>query len=64
LVELNVKEQVYNLCKTSIVQASWNHGDFPYIHGWVYDVHDGILKDLDVTFNNNEALSSLYRFKD
>lgn len=64
LVELNVKEQVYNLCKTSIVQSSWSRGDFPYIHGWVYDVHDGILKDLDVTFNSNEALSSLYRFKD
>jgi carbonic anhydrase len=62
LVELNVKEQVYNLCKTSIVQNAWSQGGFPYIHGWVYDVHDGILKDLGVTFNNNKALSELYRF--
>lgn len=62
LVELNVKEQVYNLCKTSIVQNAWREGGFPYIHGWVYDVHDGILKDLGVTFNSNEALSELYRF--
>jgi len=62
LVELNVKEQVYNLCKTSIVQSAWSGGDFPFIHGWVYDVHDGILKDLGVTFNSNQALSGLYRF--
>lgn len=62
LVELNVKEQVYNLCKTSIVQSAWSDGDIPYIHGWVYDVHDGILKDLGVTFNSNKALSDLYRF--
>jgi carbonic anhydrase len=62
MVELNVKAQVYNLCKTSIVQSSWSTGDFPFIHGWVYDVHDGILKDLGVTFNSNQALSGLYRF--
>ncbi len=63
LVELNVKQQVYNLCKTSIVQAAWQKGEFPYIHGWVYDVHDGILKDTDVTFNNNDALSHMYKFE-
>ena len=62
LVELNVKEQVYNLCKTSTVQAAWSRGDYPYIHGWVYDVHDGLLKDMDVTFNNNDSLANLYRF--
>src|SRR5688572_4645430 len=62
LVELNVKQQVYNLCKTSIVQTAWQKGDFPYIHGWVYDVHDGILHDMDVTFNNNDSLSHMYKF--
>ena len=62
LVELNVKQQVYNLCKTSIVQTAWQRGDFPYIHGWVYDVHDGILHDMDVTFNNNDSLSHMYKF--
>ncbi|HMT28609.1 MAG TPA: carbonate dehydratase [Bacteroidia bacterium] len=63
LVELNVQQQVYNLCKSSIVQAAWNKGQFPYIHGWVYDVHDGILRDLNVTFNNNDALSHMYKFE-
>lgn len=62
LVELNVKQQVYNLCKTSIVQSAWRKGSFPFIHGWVYDVNDGLLKDLGVTFNNNDSLSHMYKF--
>src|SRR6188768_3852834 len=44
LVELNVKQQVFNLCKTSIVQSAWQKGNYPFIHGWVYDVHDGVVK--------------------
>lgn len=63
LVELNVKQQVFNLCKTSIVQSAWQKGEFPYVHGWVYDIHDGVLHDLDVTFNNNDVLSHLYKFE-
>lgn len=63
LVELNVIQQVYNLCKTSIVQGAWTKEQFPYIHGWVYDVHDGILKDLHVTSNSNTALSHMYKFE-
>lgn len=64
LVELNVKEQVYNLCKTSIVQEAWKKSGFPFIHGWVYDVHDGLLNDLDVSTNNNNLLKNVYRFDD
>jgi len=45
-VELNVLEQVYNLCKTSIIQKAWNNGAKLHIHGWVYDLRDGIIKDL------------------
>jgi len=43
LVELNVKEQVMNLAKTSIVQSAWKTENRPDIHGWVYDLHDGIV---------------------
>jgi carbonic anhydrase len=43
LVELNVKEQVMNLAKTSIVQAAWKKENRPDLHGWVYDLHDGII---------------------
>ncbi len=44
MVELNVQEQVMNLAKTSIVQKAWKHAQLPHIHGWVYDLHDGIIK--------------------
>jgi carbonic anhydrase len=51
-VELNVIEQVYNLCKTSIIQKAWNAGMKVQVHGWVYDIRDGIIKDLDVDEQN------------
>jgi carbonic anhydrase len=44
LIELNVREQVYNLAKTSIVQKAWKKFNAPHIHGWVYDLHDGLLR--------------------
>ena len=44
LVELNVKEQVMNLAKTSIVQSAWKHHQRPHLHGWVYGLNDGIIK--------------------
>ena len=44
LVELNVQEQVLNLAKTSIVQYAWQHHQRPQLHGWVYDLKDGIIK--------------------
>ncbi|MCW5914661.1 MAG: carbonic anhydrase [Chitinophagaceae bacterium] len=40
---LNVKEQVLNLAKTSIIQNAWNSGNYPHLHGWVYDVRDGVI---------------------
>lgn len=44
MVELNVMEQVQNLAKMSIIQKSWKLENYPYLHGWVYDLHDGIIK--------------------
>jgi carbonic anhydrase len=43
LVRLNVKEQVMNLAKTSIIQNAWKHQQIPHLHGWVYDLRDGII---------------------
>ncbi len=60
-VELNVKEQVYDLAKTSIVQAAWKKGQELSIHGWVYGIHSGIVKDLDVNFKDNTSLEAVYR---
>jgi carbonic anhydrase len=46
LVELNVHEQVVNLAKTSIVQAAWKHHQRPHLHGWVYDLKDGLIRPI------------------
>jgi carbonic anhydrase len=60
LVELNVIEQVQDLGKTSIVQNAWKREQPLHIHGWVYDVKDGIIKDLDVNFKGTGDLHSVY----
>ena len=60
-VELNVFEQVLDLGKTSIVQAAWERGQEVHVHGWVYAIHDGMIRDLKVTLKDNEALSDVYK---
>lgn len=49
LCELNVKEQVLNVTNTTIVQDAWQRGQNLHVHGWIYDIHDGLLKDLNVS---------------
>lgn len=61
-VEINVMEQVMDLGKTSIVQNAWNRNQMLYVHGWVYDIHDGIIKDLNVTFTGVEDMHKIYQF--
>jgi carbonic anhydrase len=53
LVELNVIEQVYNLHKTSIVQKAWHQDAKVHVHGWVYDIREGLIKDLEVDIRKN-----------
>ena len=60
-VEINVMEQVLDLAKTSIVQTAWRREQPLQIHGWVYDVADGLVKDLDVTIENNNQLEEVYK---
>jgi len=48
LCELNVVEQVTNVCQTTIVQRAWKAGQELAVHGWIYNIEDGILKDLNV----------------
>lgn len=60
-VELNVVEQVLDLAKTSIVQGAWEQGQDLHVHGWVYDVKDGLINDLKVTLKNNHSLSEVYQ---
>lgn len=62
LVELNVIEQVYNLCKTSIVQNAWANGQPLYVHGIVYDIANGLLQDLNITISDNHEIGNIYVF--
>ena len=62
-VELNVQEQVKDLAKTAIVQNAWNKGQQLHLHGWVYGVGSGIIKDLEVNFNDNSSLDEVYKLK-
>jgi carbonic anhydrase len=61
-VELNVIQQVHDLCKTSIVQNAWNNGEALHVHGWVYDIKDGVINDLEVSFKNTQDLHRVYKF--
>jgi len=47
LCELNVIEQVSNVCRSSILEDAWSRGQRVAVHGWIYDIHDGLLRDLD-----------------
>jgi carbonic anhydrase len=60
-VELNVMEQVLDLSKTSIIQNAWKKNNRPHVHGWVYDIGNGIIKDLEVTITNNSELPKFYQ---
>lgn len=62
LVELNVVEQVYNVCKTFTVQKAWRDHGRPFVHGWVYDLKTGLLKDLEVNVSGRRDLDAIYRF--
>lgn len=61
LSELNVIEQVKNLSYLRLMQDCWRQGEYPYVHGWVYDVSDGYIKNLEVTINSAETLNSVFR---
>jgi len=63
LVELNVIENAGNLCKTSIVQNAWQNGQELNIHGWVYSLATGIIKDMQVSTHNNSKMDEVFRFE-
>ena len=61
LCEKNVIEQVANVCNTTIVQNAWKSGRKLVIHGWIYDIEDGMLRDLDVCITGLEQVESTYK---
>lgn len=63
LVELNVREQLFDLSKTSIVQNAWESRNEPKLHGFVFDIKTGLLKDLNVHFDSQHQLPEFYRIE-
>jgi carbonic anhydrase len=61
LCELNVAEQVANICHTTIVQNAWKAGRELTVHGWIYSIDDGILKDLDLCVTCPDEISHIHR---
>lgn len=60
-VELNVIEQVFDLTKTTIIQNAWRERNEPVVHGWVYSLKTGLIKDLNVSFDSSAKLPSIFR---
>ena len=60
LCELNVIEQVLNVSRTTIVQNAWGRGQELAVHGWIYGIGDGLLRDLDICIANQTELSTAY----
>ncbi len=61
LAELNVEAQVANVCHTTIVQDAWGRGQGVTIHGWIYSLHDGLLRDLGMVIESPDQLPPEYR---
>jgi carbonic anhydrase len=60
LCELNVVEQVTNVCQTTMVRDAWARGQALSVHGWIYGLHDGRVRDLGITVNAHDQLASAY----
>ncbi|TWT80031.1 Carbonic anhydrase 2 [Planctomycetes bacterium CA13] len=60
LCELNVVEQVMNVCRTTIVREAWRCGQSVAVHGWIYSLNDGRLRDLNVSITCNEETLPFY----
>lgn len=61
LCELNVMEQAANISHTNIVQDAWKRGQSLTVHGWIFSINDGILRDLQTSYSDPEQLPEIYR---
>jgi carbonic anhydrase len=65
LVELNVQEQCVNIIKTAVVQKTYLRTGHPTVHGWVYDIANGLLRDLEIPFGKIlEEIQEIYRLEE
>lgn len=63
MCEINVAAQVKNVCHTTIVQDAWRRGQELSIHGWIYGLQDGHLKDLDLCLSSPDGLAEIYKMR-
>jgi carbonic anhydrase len=61
LCELNVVEQAFNVCQTTVVQSAWERGQQVEVHGLIYGLHDGLLRDLNIHIANLQEMRRIYR---
>src|SRR5688572_3464308 len=61
LVDLNVIEQVVNVCVSTVMVDAWASGQDVTVHGWAYGVHDGLLQDLHMSVSSPDSIEPLYR---
>ncbi|MGB9180913.1 MAG: carbonate dehydratase [Pyrinomonadaceae bacterium] len=61
LCALNVIEQVVNVCQTTIVQQAWERGQTLTVHGWVYGLEDGLIRDLNMHPSSQDEIATVYR---
>jgi carbonic anhydrase len=61
LVDLNVIEQVINVCVSTVMVDAWAKGQKASVHGWAYGVHDGLLHDLKMTVSSTDSIEPQYR---
>ena len=59
--EINVIEQVYNVCQTTIIQTAWDRGQSLSVHGWIYELETGYLKDLGQCISDKNQISKTYQ---
>lgn len=62
LIECNIKEQVMNLARTAIIQGAWKTNESPTLHGWVYSLHNGIIKPLIELLPNKASDLPIYEY--
>ena len=65
LIELNIREQCVNVIKTAVVQKKYLRTGHPIVHGWVYDISNGLLRDLEIPFGETlSAVQEIYRLEE
>jgi carbonic anhydrase len=61
MCELNVVEQAHNVCHTTVVQEAWEKGQPLAVHGWIYSIQDGLIRDLKATISGPDEIAEAYK---